>query len=143
MAFKTKYSESLKNPLWQRKRLEIMQRDDFKCMYCLRRDAPLTVHHKYYEKDKKAWEYPDDCYVTLCEQHHIMFHKEFEQRMYNQNDQSYLMGRIWNINYTDMFLLYGWIDQIIFHERQKGFKKIIESIKPLMHYHSEHLQSDE
>ena len=28
------YSEKLKDPRWQKKRLEILERDNFRCQYC-------------------------------------------------------------------------------------------------------------
>lgn len=67
MAEKKTYSEKLKDPRWQKKRLEIMQRDDFKCQMCSRSDIMLTVHHHYYTKDAEPWEYEDQALVTLCE----------------------------------------------------------------------------
>lgn len=62
----TGYSEKLKDPRWQRKRLEILQRDDFRCRSCERNDKTLHVHHSYYENGKSPWEYPDDALLTLC-----------------------------------------------------------------------------
>ena len=69
------YVEKLKDPRWQRKRLEIMQRDDFACKHCLDKKTTLNVHHKYYEKDKSPWEYSDDCYITLCNNCHQEEHE--------------------------------------------------------------------
>ncbi len=64
------YSEQLKSPLWQRKRLKIMERDNFTCQNCFSTQNQLQVHHKYYSKDKKAWEYFDSSLITLCSQCH-------------------------------------------------------------------------
>ncbi len=68
------YSEQLKSPMWQKKRLEIMQRDGFMCKCCLSTTKQLHVHHKYYKNGKKAWEYNDDCYVCLCSDCHSAIH---------------------------------------------------------------------
>ena len=68
------YSEQLKNPLWQKKRLEIFNRDNFTCQICLDTEETLQVHHKFYDKGKKAWEYGNDRLTTLCE----TCHKELE-----------------------------------------------------------------
>ena len=66
------YSEKLKDPRWQRKRLEIYQRDNFTCLSCLRNDKTLTVHHVVYSKKTEPWDYPDHCLQTLClECHHL------------------------------------------------------------------------
>ena len=67
---KLSYYEKLKLPLWQRKRLEIMERDLFTCVCCYGDEQTLNVHHHYYTKGKNPWEYPNDALVTLCENCH-------------------------------------------------------------------------
>ncbi len=67
---KPTYYELLRHPLWQAKRLQIMQRDQFHCPHCGATDKTLNVHHTYYEKGKKPWEYPAESLVTLCEECH-------------------------------------------------------------------------
>ncbi len=66
----SEYFEKLKDPRWQRKKAEIMQRDDFKCVWCGEAKKTLSVHHKYYDAGKEPWDYPDDTLETLCEKHH-------------------------------------------------------------------------
>jgi 5-methylcytosine-specific restriction endonuclease McrA len=44
-AYKT-YSEKLTHPKWQRKRLEILNRDGFKCVLCGNEEMQLQIHHK-------------------------------------------------------------------------------------------------
>jgi len=70
------YAEQLKHPKWQRRRLEIMQRDGFRCTRCTADDKTLNVHHTEYRKGAAPWEYPDDQLVTLCEDCHKAEHKE-------------------------------------------------------------------
>lgn len=60
------YSGKLKHPKWQRKRLEIMQRDDFTCQMCKDTETTLHVHHLEYS-DGEPWEIENDKLVTLCE----------------------------------------------------------------------------
>lgn len=69
------YSELLKDPLWQKKRLEIMKRDDFKCKICGDNKSTLHSHHITYEEDKKPWEYQNNRIITLCERHHSEIHE--------------------------------------------------------------------
>lgn len=64
------YWEKLKDPRWQKKRLEIMQRDEFKCSRCSRGDVTLNVHHRIYRKNCDPWEYNDDDLTTLCQPCH-------------------------------------------------------------------------
>lgn len=63
---KKKYSEKLKDPRWQKKRLKILERDDWKCQTCGDPKETLHVHHLYYEKDRDPWDYPDESLITLC-----------------------------------------------------------------------------
>lgn len=65
------YSEKLKDPRWQKKRLEVMQRDKFKCRDCGRTDLTLHVHHCAYAT-RNPWEAKDDVLLTLCECCHTM-----------------------------------------------------------------------
>jgi len=67
---KKTYSEKLKDPRWQRKRLEIFNRAGFKCEECKEVDKTLHVHHRYYEKGVDPWDYPDNALQSLCEECH-------------------------------------------------------------------------
>jgi len=64
------YSDKLQHPKWQRVRLKIMERDDFKCRICGRNDTLLHVHHTVYLKGHEPWEYDDNFLLTLCTPHH-------------------------------------------------------------------------
>jgi hypothetical protein len=68
-----KYTEELLDIKWKRKRAGILQRDGFKCTVC-GSDIKLTVHHTYYERGKKAWQYPNKSLLTLCDKCHYDFH---------------------------------------------------------------------
>lgn len=67
---KKTYYEKLRDPRWQRKRLEIMQREHFSCERCGSDGDTLNVHHSYYEKGHDPWEYPSDSLHCLCESCH-------------------------------------------------------------------------
>lgn len=73
---KMTYREQLLHPNWQRKRLEILQRDGFACQLCCEDQSTLHVHHKQYAKGRMAWEYPADELVTLCEECHETMHAQ-------------------------------------------------------------------
>lgn len=68
------YSQKLKDPRWQRKRLEIFQRDNWSCSVCGDKDTTLHVHHKKYIGE--PWECPDNYLETLCEDCHSFSHKD-------------------------------------------------------------------
>lgn len=69
------YKDFLKSGKWQQKRLEVMNRDGFKCVICGEVND-LTVHHLYYEPNKKPWEYDDEVLQTLCSNCHNKIHKD-------------------------------------------------------------------
>lgn len=62
------YSEKLKDPRWQKRRLKIMERDGFKCMSCDNQHNTLNVHHCNYSKE--PWDAPDEDLATLCDECH-------------------------------------------------------------------------
>lgn len=70
------YSELLQDPRWQRKRLQIMDRDGWKCRQCNEDRLSLHVHHIQYEKGRLPWEYPDSNLITLCFKCHDEKHKK-------------------------------------------------------------------
>lgn len=65
-----KYKEQLANPEWQKKRLQVFERDGFCCNLCSATDTELHVHHKEYHKGKKAWEYDLSNFMTVCKYCH-------------------------------------------------------------------------
>ena len=64
------YAEKLKDPRWQKKRLKILERDDFECQICRNDKETLNVHHLLYIKGREPWEYKDSSLVTLCQTCH-------------------------------------------------------------------------
>ena len=69
------YKEMLQSPLWQKKRLEVFNQKGFRCEECGDEESQLAVHHKYYKKDFKPWDYQDDAYMVLCTPCHDAVHK--------------------------------------------------------------------
>lgn len=55
------------DPRWQKRRLEILSRDNFTCVNCGSTEKTLHIHHQKYCKDgRDPWEYNDYLLVTLC-----------------------------------------------------------------------------
>ena len=71
---KEQYRQERLDPRWQKKRLEIMQRDEFKCRDCEGEKETLNVHHGYYVKGRKCWNYPSFALETLCRECHQKRH---------------------------------------------------------------------
>jgi hypothetical protein len=69
----TTYAQKLKNPRWQKIRLKVMERDDWKCRLCFSEGAALAVHHKKYTGEN-PWNADWGDLVTLCEDCHTAMH---------------------------------------------------------------------
>lgn len=65
-----RYAEKLKDPRWQKKRLEILERDGWACQGCYGTEGTLHVHHRRYLPNRDPWDYPNNLLVTLCEECH-------------------------------------------------------------------------
>jgi hypothetical protein len=61
------YLEKFKDPRWQKRRLEILERDGFACRACGDGASTLHVHHVMYRQGRDPWEYPACMLLTLCE----------------------------------------------------------------------------
>jgi len=70
------YQEQLRSPLWQKYRLEILERDNFRCRCCHNDRAQLHTHHLYYLPKTLLWEYDRDGVVTVCTICHEILTKE-------------------------------------------------------------------
>lgn len=69
-----RYQDLLKDPRWQRRRLERMQQADFKCECCGKGHETLNVHHLRYVAGRMPWEYEDADLSVLCESCHELQH---------------------------------------------------------------------
>jgi len=73
-----KYSDKLKDPRWQKKRLSILERDDWTCQYCEDNESTLHVHHLNYATED-PWDEENNNLVTICESCHKKEHKHRER----------------------------------------------------------------
>lgn len=64
------YAEKLKDPRWQKKRLEVFNRDSFKCLLCEDNKTELQVHHISYDANCEPWDYPLENFQSLCKHCH-------------------------------------------------------------------------
>lgn len=73
------YFDLLRRPEWQRVRLTVMESCGFQCEMCGDRSSTLNVHHTYYQKSKKPWEYPKESLRCYCEPCHEKAQRLLEQ----------------------------------------------------------------
>lgn len=66
------YQRLLRDPRWQRRRLEVLNEANWRCQdaACGRHDRTLEVHHCYYLYGVKPWDYPRNAFLALCEDCH-------------------------------------------------------------------------
>ncbi len=69
------YAIKLRDPRWQKKRLEVLNRAGWECEMCGDKESTLHVHHKQYFKGREPWEYDDEQLSVLCECCHAAQHE--------------------------------------------------------------------
>lgn len=76
------YSEKLKDPRWQKKRLKILERDNWTCVYCDDKEKTLHIHHEKYSGE--PWETNDDDLKTCCSVCHTTITFMTKNNQWNQ-----------------------------------------------------------
>lgn len=72
--FMISYSHKLKDPRWQKIRLEVLVRDNFTCDVCGAIDKTLHVHHLCYNESHNPWDSDLNALQTLCSDCHLLEH---------------------------------------------------------------------
>lgn len=124
------YSEKLKDPRWQRKRLEVMERDGFECSQCGDSGTTLAVHHTYYITGRNPWEYPIWSLQTLCENCHKDNHSDKESDGTLQEWEE-IIGFL-GINKMEEFVSWWDISTMIAMRKEQFAKRGIRSIDWMM-----------
>jgi hypothetical protein len=77
------YGALLFDDRWKKRRVEILERDNFMCRVCGKKEN-LHVHHRQYhfiqsiKQFKPPWDYSSDLLLTLCESCHSRGHSKFK-----------------------------------------------------------------
>lgn len=72
------YSDKLKDPRWQKRRLEILAMRGWACEHCGDTHQTLHVHHGCYFRGFEPWEYDTSVMHVLCEGCHNEAHAWLE-----------------------------------------------------------------
>ena len=77
------YIADLQNPLWKKKREEILKRDGYKCVNCGCTEHLHINHTQYHffktlKHKKEPWDYPSKYLITLCQRCHEEGHKLYK-----------------------------------------------------------------
>ena len=73
-AYYMTYAEQIKSPKWQKRRLEVLGKNNFTCQLCGQDEKELNVHHVNYDSKRKIWEYDDHELLVLCKSCHEDWH---------------------------------------------------------------------
>jgi hypothetical protein len=73
------YAQKLRDPRWQRCRLQVLKAANFTCQECGATKETLVVHHRRYERGKEPWEAAPADLVCLCECCHTERHALLEE----------------------------------------------------------------
>jgi len=80
---KSKYSKKYLDPKWQKFRLQVFERDNFKCVRCNSSEHTLHAHHTFYhDVDADPWDYNLESVLTLCEYCHAEEHRHVKSANY-------------------------------------------------------------
>ena len=125
------YIEKLKNPLWQKKRLEILNRDNFTCVLCSDTETELHIHHKGYKWGNKPWEYPDDNFQTLCKRCHLIIESFKDKKLTAIISSKYFMNehKIWVISTIFNSPDYGLVLAINYYSDESNTQELVTMIE--------------
>jgi len=138
------YSEKLRDPKWQRLRLEKLEQAGWSCEHCDNSDEELHVHHRHYVRGRDPWEYELDELQVLCKTCHKAHHDTREEldRLIGASDPatlSYLLGYLradaacWagdNFRLSDAEQVGGAVAR--FAHRIPGYNSVCNEIPPLL-----------
>jgi hypothetical protein len=112
----TTYSEKLRDPRWQKKRLRVMQRDGFACRDCGESTKSLQVHHCFYAKGD-PWLTEDRFLMTLCCDCH-------QDRSELEQDAKRALGMIFSQlpNNQDNRALLNFVTSLVKHTESKSLQ---------------------
>lgn len=146
MAYKKlTYYEKLKDPRWQKKRLEVMQANDFTCEICFDTTKTLNVHHKEYFKGLEPWEYEIEQLSCICETCHENQHDDVDLLKWvcsyakldgpnNRTELAFILGGYCGIDYKGM-LSFSCLDDCLAYSvaHESGSKAANEYVDNLHH----------
>lgn len=124
------YTELLRDKKWQKKRLEVFQRDEWTCTKCSYKTdeyQSLHVHHKRYLAGYNPADYDLDDLETLCEECHRKEHGIIDVSEYDlaldEHDQvvSYDLRKLKRIGFS----LKGYLEQDTEFLKYQGYFTII------------------
>jgi hypothetical protein len=119
------FQSDYRHPLWQKKRLEILQLKSFACEVCADENSELNVHHKRYIKGNKPWEYEDNIFMVLCKRCHTYTHAQMNTAKEIVSEVP--IGRLFGLN-TILYRIYCIEDDELFNQALINIVNYIDDI---------------
>ena len=142
---KKTYSELLQDPRWQKKRLKLLEKNNWSCESCHTKDKTLQIHHTYYIKDGLPWEYPDESLKCLCQPCHLERQKLEKdiQKLLGKEDLWFLEGLVaWMVKHRpEICLLMEMLDGEFLEETKDLFSST-EFHQSLLRTSSDYVKSE-
>lgn len=130
---KSKFTDAYKDTRWQKKRMAILERDEYKCRWCFAEGDGVTleIHHAYYTPNAKPWEYPDEHLISLCSD----CHKEMRE---TQRKLSIALLQ-YDINTKNLLLYLSGLDQIYLTSLAEIDVNLVDNI--IRYVHAQRLEA--
>jgi len=109
------YHRQMKHPLWQKKRLEVLELHNYTCQECGDKETELHVHHPFYKRGAMIWDYTKEELMCLCNKCHADTH-ELDESL-----NKYMKSCSLNAK----FMLKGFFNGLHVIEEQKNTKDIV------------------
>lgn len=96
------YQKQLLDPRWQKKRLRILERDNWMCTLCGDNKSTLHIHHTRY--GTYAWEVDDEFLKTRCCHCHLL--EEYYKENYSPDYYNKIIKVSKKESYSNNIILY-------------------------------------
>lgn len=123
------YSEKLRDPRWQKRRLEALYRDNFTCVSCGDNKTELHVHHESYSGE--PWDIELDKIKTMCRHCHYVREK-FNPHTYGATHIRTSKGTML-IHRTDIQYMVFYFDKLSKYESCEGVSFVL--VDRLVEFH--------
>ena len=123
----SEYSKKLANPKWQKKRLEILARDEWKCRICGDNEIELQVHHLQYKGAPHEQE--NEFLLTLCAECHE--ETSFVERQIGKINFTALRGlKLRNENSSIILFFLHWDKTMVYSVIVSGERVSVNTLNP-------------
>ena len=116
------FLEKYRDVRWQKLRLEILERDQWKCVICGSKDSHLNVHHPVYHPYAEGpWDYDHEQLITLCRRCHE------DEHLYLPETKANVLLAIVSLGFQTHREMYCFIDCLSVLTKEQLLKNFINA----------------